>query len=171
MLEPLVKSSYSIVEVLKKLDMKDNGGNRYTVKRKIKKFGLDYNHFTGKYHLLGKKALNRSPWQDILIKKTSLKKEDAFRLRRALIESGRPYECEICHLGPLWQNKEMRIHVDHKNGETNDNTPENLRFLCPNCHSQTPNFAGTRGFTDVDNVNRRYYVKVRQFHIPLYSEV
>ena len=32
--------------------------------------------------------------------------------------------------------------MDHINGINNDNTLENLRFLCPNCHSQTLTYAG-----------------------------
>jgi hypothetical protein len=32
--------------------------------------------------------------------------------------------------------------VDHINGDFHDNRIDNLRFLCPNCHSQTPTFAG-----------------------------
>jgi hypothetical protein len=32
--------------------------------------------------------------------------------------------------------------LDHINGVPNDNRLENLRFLCPNCNSQTDTFAG-----------------------------
>jgi len=32
--------------------------------------------------------------------------------------------------------------LDHINGVNNDNRLENLRFLCPNCNSQTATFAG-----------------------------
>jgi 5-methylcytosine-specific restriction endonuclease McrA len=155
MLEPLVKSSYSIIEILKKLNMEDNGGNRTTIKTKMKKFDLDNKHFIGKHHALGKKALNRLDWKDVLvIKRTTSKREDAFRLRRSLIESGREYKCEICRSEPVWMCSELRLHVDHKNGNHSDNRPDNLRFLCPNCHSQTDNFCGSTGMTDVDNINR-----------------
>jgi 5-methylcytosine-specific restriction endonuclease McrA len=29
------------------------------------------------------------------------------------------------------------LQLDHKNGNPKDNRLENLRLLCPNCHTQT----------------------------------
>ena len=39
-------------------------------------------------------------------------------------------------------NSKLTLQLDHINGINNDNRKENLRFLCPNCHSQTDTFAG-----------------------------
>jgi 5-methylcytosine-specific restriction endonuclease McrA len=36
----------------------------------------------------------------------------------------------------------LALHLDHVNGNREDNTLENLRVLCPNCHSQTPTYCG-----------------------------
>jgi hypothetical protein len=36
----------------------------------------------------------------------------------------------------------MILVIDHINGDFHDNRAENLRFMCPNCHAQTWNFAG-----------------------------
>ena len=63
-------------------------------------------------------------------------------LKRLLIHiEGRDYKCEDCGLDQ-WRDKEIKLQVDHINGIHHDNRPDNLRFLCPNCHSQTDTFCG-----------------------------
>lgn len=51
------------------------------------------------------------------------------------------YKCQICYIDS-WMGQPLSLHLDHKSGDRWDNHLENLRFLCPNCHSQTPTFAG-----------------------------
>jgi uncharacterized protein YlaI len=51
------------------------------------------------------------------------------------------YVCEICSLSE-WNDKPLKLHLDHINGKNIDNRLENLRFLCPNCHSQTETYCG-----------------------------
>ncbi len=41
-----------------------------------------------------------------------------------------------------WRGKPLTMHLDHINGRRDDNRLENLRMLCPNCHSQTPTYGG-----------------------------
>lgn len=59
-------------------------------------------------------------------------------IRENLIE----YKCvgEDCGNTGEWLGKPISLELDHINGVNNDNRIENLRFLCPNCHSQTPTF-------------------------------
>ena len=52
--------------------------------------------------------------------------------------------CSICSQGPVWNGKPLVLQLDHINGINNDNRPENLRLLCPNCHTQTDTFAGKK---------------------------
>jgi hypothetical protein len=47
-------------------------------------------------------------------------------------------------LGTEWQGKAISLQLDHKDGDRCNNLLENLRILCPNCHSQTESFAGKR---------------------------
>lgn len=52
------------------------------------------------------------------------------------------YQCSECNISDRYNNKLIVLHLDHINGIYNDNRIENLRFLCPNCHSQTDTYCG-----------------------------
>lgn len=69
-------------------------------------------------------------------------KMNAQQLIRRLVNHGyKEYKCEICGINE-WQGRPLRLQVHHINGEHYDNRLENLQILCPNCHSQTDNYAG-----------------------------
>lgn len=53
------------------------------------------------------------------------------------------YKCEICQIDE-WNGSDLTLQLDHINGISNDNRLENLRLLCPNCHSQTDTYAGKK---------------------------
>ena len=52
--------------------------------------------------------------------------------------------CEICNIGPIYNNKHLSLQLDHINGDNKDNRIENLRILCPCCHSQTDTFCKSK---------------------------
>lgn len=62
-------------------------------------------------------------------------------VKKILIQEGHGKRCEICNLD-TWLEKPLILHLDHINGDSNDNRKENLRFICPNCHSQTSTYCG-----------------------------
>ena len=77
---------------------------------------------------------------DILVENSN---SDRGHLKRRLIREGiLAEECVGCGTGPEWNGKPLTLALDHINGVNNDNRLENLRLLCPNCHSQTDTFAG-----------------------------
>ena len=64
-------------------------------------------------------------------------------LRKKILEEGLlQYECNICSQLPKWNKKILVLQVDHIDGNRTNNNIDNLRFLCPNCHTQTETFAG-----------------------------
>lgn len=66
-------------------------------------------------------------------------------LRARLFRAGLKEErCERCGLDE-WRGQPLPVTLHHVNGDPYDNRLENLQFLCPNCHSQTPNFGGRNG--------------------------
>lgn len=48
--------------------------------------------------------------------------------------------CAICSMPPVWNEQEIRFILDHVDGDSNNNTRENLRLVCPNCDSQLPTY-------------------------------
>lgn len=51
------------------------------------------------------------------------------------------YKCSKCSIDS-WQGETIVLDLDHINGNNRDHRLENLRYLCPNCHSQTDTFKG-----------------------------
>lgn len=48
--------------------------------------------------------------------------------------------CETCGMGREWNGKQLVFEIDHIDGNRQHNHRRNLRYLCPNCHSQTPTY-------------------------------
>lgn len=85
---------------------------------------------------LHKSSLHKRDWYEgrlVRIERTTV--------RRYLAED-RGYKCEVCGLGETWQDKPITLHVDHVNGDPSNDSPDNMRLLCPNCHSQTEFLGG-----------------------------
>lgn len=136
MLRKAVLSSETIVDVLRKLRAPISSGMHWHITARIRRYGIDTSHFVGKAHRRGTLGVTRRSAAEILILRIDGHRDKGARLRRALLEIGRVYRCEECKCGPKWRGKDLQLEVDHKNRNRLDNRSENLRFLCPNCHSQ-----------------------------------
>lgn len=137
---PIINNSFSYAEVLRKLNLSFSGSNNSYIRTLAKNFNISISHFLGSASNRGKKRPVLK-FEDILINnRLNGHRNRAKQLRRAMLEAGFEKKCIECGLGPYWNNKPITLQIDHINGDGLDNRKENLRFLCPNCHSQTSNF-------------------------------
>ena len=63
----------------------------------------------------------------------------SWRAIKSILFEDRENKCEVCEISE-WNNKSIVLEVDHIDGNHSNNNPENLRFICPNCHSQTDTY-------------------------------
>jgi 5-methylcytosine-specific restriction endonuclease McrA len=137
----VVKTNFSILSCLKALNLVPAGGNYLFFHKRVKKLDLDTSHFTGMGHLKGK-THNWAPEisvEDAFVIGGSL---SSYKLHQKIKKYNlKDYKCSYCGISE-WNGKELSLHLDHINGINNDNRLDNLRFLCPNCHSQTDTYCG-----------------------------
>ena len=100
--------------------------------RKCKKLGLNFGNGGGEkskiplYEILE----GSHPYYQTLKLETRLIREKIFENK-----------CDICNITD-WQGKPISFQLDHINGDNSDHRKENLRIVCPNCHSQTDTWCG-----------------------------
>ena len=144
----IVENCYTYSDVLRSLDLPSRGDNFITLKKFINKNKIDISHFA---------INNPDNYSKLKISNKERKIEDIFiinsdatskLLRRKITKFNLiPYECGIdrCNIKDEWLGGKLVLALDHINGVWHDNRLENLRFLCPNCHSQTETYVGKNG--------------------------
>ena len=76
-------------------------------------------------------------------------------LRRYILERDGVL-CKICG-NTEWNGKEIPLVLDHINGDSRNNFPENLRMICPNCDAQTEFYKGKNKGRGRNKRMERYY--------------
>ncbi|MFA6504087.1 MAG: HNH endonuclease signature motif containing protein [Patescibacteria group bacterium] len=137
-----VKESTSVRAVLFKLGLVPAGGNYVQVKQYINKHGINCDHFKGAAWNKGLSGLSfpRVKLNDILSGQNLFQ---SHKLKIRLFKEGlKKPKCEMCG----WDKKNAEgyqpLELQHVNGDRFDNRLDNLRILCPNCHSLQPTHRG-----------------------------
>lgn len=136
-LKQAVTDSTSYTGVLTKLGLAKSGTSLTVIKKYINAHGINIGHF-----ITGNRILPTIALDDALVENSSYTNRNTLKdrlLRAGLLN----YRCAKCGIAS-WCGEAISLHLDHINGIRNDNRIENLRLLCPNCHSQTPTYCGKK---------------------------
>jgi Zn finger protein HypA/HybF involved in hydrogenase expression len=94
--------------------------------------------------LLEFNSKRKIPMSDILVENSSYARHNL--KRRLLQENLLEYRCSCCSNTGEYNSSPLVLQLDHINGVNDDHRLENLRFLCPNCHSQQDTYAAKNRF-------------------------
>lgn len=139
-----VRASRSVRAVIVCLGLIPAGGNYAQVTKHIEELGLDNSHFTGRGWNIGMKEFSPRPpamtLGEILVLGSLYQ---SHKLKKLLFSRGiKNRECELCGWAERSIDGRIPVELDHINGIHTDNRLENLRILCPNCHSLQPTHRG-----------------------------
>lgn len=139
----VVSTNYSKASALKQMGQKANGSNYRWFDMIVSELGIDISHFLGQAYLKEKThnwSKERSI-EDVFIENSTYLATS--NLKKKIKKHNLLEEiCDECGLQNEWNGKKIVLQLDHRNGINRDNRIENLRYLCPNCHSQTDTYAG-----------------------------
>lgn len=138
-LREIVAAATSVKEVVRRLGISPVGGNHTHISRRIAALNIDTSHFT--VHRGGPKGSRGNP---LTLGSPETGRIPGRRLLRELLRRGIREVCAMCGTGTEWNDKPLRLEVDHINGDWWDNRPENLQLLCPNCHAVTDTYRGRK---------------------------
>jgi len=141
-LREAVKNSRSIRQTLHYLGLKEAGGNYFQIKKYLDFYKIDYSHFTGPGWSKGLKGIGRPriALKDILVENSNYQ---SFKLKKRLFAAQlKTPKCEECGWAETTKDGRIPLELDHINGNVHDNRLENIRILCPNCHSLKPTHRG-----------------------------
>lgn len=141
-LKKAVAESRSVRQVLGKLGLKQAGGNYAQIKKYLEQLNIERKHFTGPGWSKGLRVTRNPgvPLEELLVTNSHYQ---SFKLKKRLFEANLKHkQCEECGWSKISKDGRLPLELDHINGNPRDNRLENLRVLCPNCHSLKPTHRG-----------------------------
>ncbi|MBI2009436.1 HNH endonuclease [Candidatus Saccharibacteria bacterium] len=138
--------------VLIELKLIPAGGNYDQIKRRVKELQISTDHFTGKGWNVGGMFIPRpAPPVEILLVENS--DVQSYKLKAKLFAKDlKKPKCELCGWAEEAPDGRIPVELDHVNGVRRDNRLENLRILCPNCHSLQPTHRGKNKKVSLSNL-------------------
>lgn len=130
-LKDIISQCSNIAHILNTLKL--NRVYHYKIKDIIDKYKLSTSHF---------KVIQKNQYYNYIPNDGKIIRTHT-NFKASLLREGKLInKCAICKLEPMWNNKPLTLHLDHINGDNKNNDLNNLRLICPNCHSQTDTYTG-----------------------------
>lgn len=125
-------------DMCKLLGLIVHGANYSTINKIIEAEQIDISHFDVKA-TYNRNKLVRTHDNVFCIHSTCPRAQLNYYAKRFSIME---YRCRLCGIVDEYNGLPLSLQLDHINGVADDNRLENLRWLCPNCHSQTATYGG-----------------------------
>lgn len=151
----IVNESRTITECLKKLGLVNKGRNNKTFLARIEEENISIEHIRRQSASVAQES-KRIPLENFLVLGREVQ---GSAVKKKLVSAGlMKDECSVCGQLPEWNGKPLSLELDHINGNRLDNRIENLRIICPHCHSQTDTFRGRA------NRGKKHYQEHVKYH-------
>jgi hypothetical protein len=125
-------SAKTLSEALKNLNLIDSKDNFEWLEKRIRDIGLDPERF---------KKIDWAGSHEKIWELISKRKYNRVMAKYILFYGLKKNECEHCGQGPVHNKKPLVLQCHHKDGNRKNNSKNNIEILCPNCHTQTNNYA------------------------------
>lgn len=136
-LREAVENSKNVGQAIRYMTGSLSGAKYTTVKKYIDMWGISTEHFDANDKYRKQAARIETPLSEILVKDSPYLGKNQQIKKKLLAANMIDDVCSLCGLGNEYNGLPLVLQLDHINGDNRDNRIDNLRIVCPNCHTQT----------------------------------
>jgi hypothetical protein len=139
------RNCYTYDSCLRFLGLNVSGGNKFTLKKYLSLYEISDDWYNlskarSEASMISNKNKNRMSDEEFFTREF----RTLSQVKRKYMKIVESEICVECGLGNTWNNQPLVLQLDHIDGDNCNNLLENLRLLCPNCHSQTSTFSNKK---------------------------
>lgn len=133
-------NSINVSEILTHLGLAQGGGTYKAIKNALNRLNLKFDLNSEERRIVALHKYRKQYTDEEVFSENGGATPSVIKERYTKLTEN--IHCEVCKLGSHWNGKSLTLQLDHINGDRSDNRRENLRLICPNCHSQTRTYGG-----------------------------